>query len=80
MITDWDDAYANGDHIADAATYPELWATQSAQFRDELSSDDRARLDIAYGDAPREKYDLFLPLRHAQGLGRLCTWRLLEGV
>ncbi len=61
MITDWDDAYANGDHIADAATYPELWATQSAKFRDELSSNDRARLDIAYGDASREKYDLFLP-------------------
>lgn len=52
MITDWDDAYANGDYIADAATYPELWATQSAKFRDELSGDNRARIDITYGNAP----------------------------
>ncbi|MBE70580.1 MAG: alpha/beta hydrolase [Thalassospira sp.] len=68
MITDWDDAYANGDYIADAATYPELWATQSAKFRDELSGDNRARLDIAYGNAPREKYDLFLPAGTPKGL------------
>ena len=68
MITDWDDAYANGDHIADTATYPDLWATQSATFRKELINDDRARLDIAYGDAPREKYDLFLPTGTPRGL------------
>lgn len=68
MITDWDDAYANGDYIADAATYPELWAAQSAQFRDELISRDGARLDIAYGDTPREKYDLFLPTGTPKGL------------
>ncbi len=68
MITDWDDAYANGDYIADAATYPELWAAQSAQFRDELISRDGARLDISYGDAPREKYDLFLPTGTPKGL------------
>jgi acetyl esterase/lipase len=68
MITDWDDAYANGDHIADAATYPALWATQSATFREQLIKDGRARLDVAYGDAPREKYDLFLPTGTPKGL------------
>jgi len=68
MITDWDDAYANGDHIADAGSYPGMWAKQSGQFRDALLSADRAELDIAYGDEDREKYDLFLPEGTPRGL------------
>lgn len=68
MITDWDDAYANGDHIADAATYPAVWAEQSAKFREQLLSDNRAELDVSYGDAPREKYDLFLPTGTPKGV------------
>ncbi len=68
MITDWDDAYANGDHIADASSYPGMWAEQSARFRDTLLATKRAELDIAYGTGDREKYDLFLPDRTPKGL------------
>ncbi len=68
MITDWDDAYANGDYIADAGSYPGMWAKQSGQFRETLLNANRAELDIAYGDGPREKYDLFLPDGTPKGL------------
>ena len=68
MITDWDDAYANGDHIADANSYPGMWAEQSARFRDTLLATKRAELDIAYGTKDREKYDLFLPDGTPKGL------------
>jgi acetyl esterase/lipase len=61
MIRDWDDAYANGDHIDGAADYPPFWQKQAAEFRDRLAAQDRAQLDISYGDHPRQKYDLFLP-------------------
>ncbi|MBX2829937.1 MAG: alpha/beta hydrolase [Rhodospirillales bacterium] len=68
MITDWDDAYANGDHITDAGSYPGMWAKQSGQFRETLLNANRAELDIAYGDEDREKYDLFLPDGTPKGL------------
>lgn len=56
-ISDWDDAYENGSHIAGGADYPELWQEQAALFRQEC----KAELDIAYGESVRERYDLFLP-------------------
>ena len=68
MITDWDDAYANGDHIADAGSFPGMWAEQSSRFRDTLIADGRAELDVPYGAADREKYDLFLPVGAPKGL------------
>ncbi|PKR47768.1 alpha/beta hydrolase [Thalassospira povalilytica] len=68
MITDWDDAYANGDHIADAGSFPGMWAEQSSRFRDALITDGRAELDVPYGSADREKYDLFLPVGAPKGL------------
>ena len=61
MITNWDDAYANGDHIRGAAEFPGMWARLAAAFRDEMAASNRAELDIAYGNNDREKYDLFLP-------------------
>jgi len=61
MITNWDDAYANGDHIRGAAEFPGMWAKLAAAFRDEMAASGRAELDIAYGNAARERYDLFLP-------------------
>lgn len=33
QITDWDDAYANGPHIAGAEAYPQRWADSAAEFR-----------------------------------------------
>ena len=68
MITDWDDAYANGDHIADAGSFPGMWAEQSSRFRDALIAGGRAELDVPYGAADREKYDLFLPVGAPKGL------------
>ena len=68
MITDWDDAYANGDHIEDAASYPPAWATAAADFRASMLTRNQARLDVPYGISDREKYDLFLPAGTPQGV------------
>lgn len=66
MIVDWDDAYANGPHIDGADTYPGLWQARAEAFRLELGT--RARLDIAYGEVERQRFDLFLPAGTAIGL------------
>ncbi|MEO1491421.1 MAG: alpha/beta hydrolase [Pseudomonadota bacterium] len=63
---DWDKAYANHTFIDGAAGYPPRWAAEAAAFRANLSH--RARLDLAYGDAPRERLDLFLPDDTPEGL------------
>ncbi|NVK32562.1 MAG: alpha/beta hydrolase [Gammaproteobacteria bacterium] len=61
---DWEDAFANADYIADGASYPARWAKQASAFRTTPS----AQLDIAYGEQPREKFDLFLPASTPRGL------------
>lgn len=66
MIRDWDDAYANRDHIPGAEAYPPRWAEGAAAFRAALG--DRARLDIAYGPDSRQRFDLFLPEGTPKGL------------
>lgn len=66
MIEDWDDAYANGDHIPDAAAYPPRWSASAAAFRDGLGA--RAGIDRSYGDGPRHRFDLFAPEGESQGL------------
>ncbi|KGF69844.1 esterase [Hoeflea sp. BAL378] len=67
-ITDYDDAYANGPYIDGAADYPPRWTEQAQAFRDRLSEAGRARLDLGYGSAPRNRLDLFLPEGEARGL------------
>ncbi|EAR52392.1 possible esterase/lipase/thioesterase [Oceanicola granulosus HTCC2516] len=52
-----DDAYANGRFIANADTYPPRWERAAADFR----AATRGRLDVPYGDTPRQRLDLFLP-------------------
>lgn len=66
-IGDWDDAYANGVNIARGAQWPGVWAEASRAFRARLAGE-RARLDLAYGDAPRHRLDLFLPEGAPKGL------------
>ena len=61
MITDWNDAYANMPYIEDAAGYPPRWSASAAAFRETLEREGRARTGIAYGSAPRQQMDLFLP-------------------
>ncbi|MCF4097623.1 alpha/beta hydrolase [Maritalea mediterranea] len=65
---DWDDAYANADHIENAGSYVEHWKQASERFREEMLAAGRAELDLAYGDAKREKLDLFLPEGTPKGL------------
>ncbi|MDB5658670.1 MAG: alpha/beta hydrolase [Cypionkella sp.] len=58
--------YQNGAFIPGSELLPSLWAQKAAQFRDSLGS--RARLDLAYGPAPRNRFDLFLPETTPRGL------------
>ena len=61
-----DDAYTNGAYIENAADYPPRWAASAEDFRNSLH--ERARLDIAYGEGERQKFDLFLPEDTPRGL------------
>lgn len=58
--------HANGDFIAEAASYPPTWAAVAAAFR--ANAGDRARLDLPYGPSDRHRFDLFLPKRPASGV------------
>lgn len=68
MITDWDDAYANGKYIEDAASYPDRWAAEAAAFRERMQASGRMEADIEYGPGPRNRIDLFRPESEARGL------------
>lgn len=65
MITDWDDAYANRDHVPDALTHIDAWPGDAAAFRD---GHPNCQLGTSYGDHDRHKYDLFLPDVPPKGL------------
>ncbi|MFN0262887.1 alpha/beta hydrolase [Tepidamorphus sp. 3E244] len=68
MITDWDAAYSNFDHVADAQSYPPKWMAKAEAYREEMESKDRFRADIRYGDGARHVADLFLPEGDPKGL------------
>ncbi len=68
VIKDWDDAYSNGAYIDGADDFPPRWALAAEAFRAELGNEGRAQLDLTYGDAPREKLDLFMPKAQPKGL------------
>lgn len=57
-------AYANSDFIPDGASWPGRWANASHSFRAHA----QARLDLPYGTAAREAFDLFLPKDPPKGL------------
>ncbi|WP_100369349.1 alpha/beta hydrolase [Yoonia maricola] len=59
-----DDAYANAAYIPGADAYPDKWAQAAAAFRDTTLCE----LDLAYGEGPRQRYDLFHPQRLSKGL------------
>ena len=67
-ITDWDDAYANGINIPQGDRWPDAWVEPSASFRARLEAQGRWRADIAYGGAPRNRLDLYLPEGTPKGL------------
>ncbi|WP_425091408.1 alpha/beta hydrolase [Tropicimonas sp. S265A] len=62
---DWDAAYNNADFIPGAQDYIARWTREAEAFR---AAWPRAELNVAYGDHPREAFDLFLPEGAAQGL------------
>lgn len=68
QITDWSGAYANGVNIPGGDRWPAAWVEPAATFRDRLLATGRAKIDLAYGPAPRQRFDLFLPEGAPKGL------------
>lgn len=68
QVTDFDDAYANGANIARGDRWPKLWVEPAAGFRKALEAEGRAKLDQAYGERSRNRFDLFLPKGAPKGL------------
>ena len=66
--TDWSDAYANGAHIPNSQDYPPRWQAQAQAWREHLSTQGRAQLDVAYGNEERQAYDVFRPEHSSRGL------------
>lgn len=64
-IQDWDDAFANMAHVAGSEKLPQLWTDSAAAYR---ARDVKIDIDIAYGDHPREKFDLVWPDGTPKGL------------
>lgn len=62
---DWDDAFDHPNYIADAASFPDLWSTRAAAFRQRFGA---GELDIPYGASDRERLDLFRPADSGAGL------------
>lgn len=62
---DWEDAFNNGDHIPGGDGFPAIWEQRAHAFRDGWTGSD---LGVAYGDARREKLDLFRPKGATKGL------------
>jgi len=67
QISDWNDAYSNGPNIPGGERWPQAWIAPAQAYRDELQGA-RARLDLVYGDRPRQRFDLFLPEGRPKGL------------
>ena len=68
MITDFDDAYSNGAYIAGGGDYPARWTAQAERFREQLLPGCRLTADLAYGQAERQRLDLFWPAAAPKGL------------
>lgn len=68
MITDWNAAYSNMDHVPDGPSYPPLWMAAARDYREAMSACGRARLNLAYGPGERHRLDMFLPQGQSAGL------------
>ncbi len=80
-ITDWDNAYANGAHIAGGNRWPGAWVGPAEEFRATMVAAGRTRLDLPYGPAARNRFDLFLPEGKPKGLVVFVHggyWHLLD--
>lgn len=63
-VTDWDDAYSNGKYIPGSETIVTEWNNAASAFRSKANG----KLDIPYGNGPRERFDLFVPNDTPKGL------------
>lgn len=67
-VEDWSDAYTNGAHIPGGDRWPAAWVGPAKDFRDAMSADARAKLDLPYAEGLRNRFDLFLPQGAPRGL------------
>lgn len=67
-ISDWEDAYANGVNIPKGDAWPDAWIEPARNYREMMASSGRTKLDLAYGERPRNHFDLFLPEGKPRGL------------
>ena len=63
MITDWDDAYSNGAHIADADAIVAAWSKRAEATRSRRVSE-----MVSTGPGKRQFFDLYRPEQAEQGL------------
>lgn len=68
QISNWEDAYANGINIPRGDAWPNAWIEPAKVWRDKMDEGGRAKLDLAYGERPRNRFDLFLPEQTPKGL------------
>lgn len=66
-MTDWDKAYDNRAHVGDADEILPGWEQSAEAFRTFMLASGRCKEDIAYGETPRNRYDLFLPVEEPKG-------------
>lgn len=64
--SEYDRDYANGAFIARADSFPPRWESAATTFRNVRQT--KSLLDVAYGEAPNQKLDLFLPDETPKGL------------
>jgi acetyl esterase/lipase len=77
-MIDWDTAYNNSAHIPGASALPERWKREAAAYR---ASGLRIEVDIPYGSAEREVFDLIWPDATPKGLAVFVHggyWRLFS--
>jgi len=67
-LKNWDDEFANAIYIEGATDYITSWENESRAFREEVAINNKAMLNVPYGDKTRNKYDLFLPKDKPKGL------------
>ncbi|MDP3895412.1 MAG: alpha/beta hydrolase [Mesorhizobium sp.] len=54
--------------MAGGERWPAAWVEPARLFRETIAASGRARLDLVYGPAPRNRLDLFLPEGEPKGL------------
>ncbi len=63
-LRDWDDAFANMAHISGSEALPGLWTDAATAYR----ASGVGVEEVAYGDHPRERFDLIYPDGPSKGL------------